>query len=112
MKSPWIKEFSAAVTVCDKNGIILEMNNKSASTFAKDGGFELIGKNLYDCHPATAAKKIEELITEKKINIYTIEKNGVKKLVYQAPFWENSELKGLVEIVLEIPFEMPHFIRQ
>jgi len=26
----WMKEFPAAITVCDANGIILEMNDKSA----------------------------------------------------------------------------------
>jgi len=34
----WIKEFPAAITVCDLNGIITEMNDKAISTFAKDGG--------------------------------------------------------------------------
>lgn len=112
MQSSWIKEFPAAVTVCDKNGIILDMNNKSAATFEKEGGFDLIGTNLYECHPAAASKKIEDLINENKINAYTIEKNGIKKFVYQAPFYEDGELKGLVEIVMEIPFEMPHFVRK
>ena len=34
----WIKEFPAAITVCDAEGIILEMNDKAAKTFEKDGG--------------------------------------------------------------------------
>ena len=29
----WIKEFPAAVTVCNLDGIILEMNDKAAKTF-------------------------------------------------------------------------------
>jgi hypothetical protein len=44
-------------------------------------------------------------------NVYTIEKNGVKKLIYQTPWFENGEYRGFVEFGLEIPFEMPHFIR-
>ena len=43
---------------------------------------------------------------------YTIEKNGVKKLIYQIPWYENGEFMGLVEFSLEIPFEMPHYIRK
>ena len=35
----WIKEFPAAVTVSDQDGIILEMNDRAAKTFAKDGGY-------------------------------------------------------------------------
>ncbi len=41
-----------------------------------------------------------------------IGKNGVKKLIYQTPWIENGEFRGLVELSLEIPFEMPHFVRK
>jgi hypothetical protein len=35
----------------------------------------------------------------------------VKKLIYQVPRIEGGQFKGYVEISLEIPFEMPHFVR-
>jgi transcriptional regulator with PAS, ATPase and Fis domain len=111
MKVNWIEEFPAAITVCDKNGSIMEMNEKSAASFANEGGYQLIGKNLFECHSEDSIKKINELIKENKTNIYTIEKNGVKKLIYQSPWSENGELKGLVELTFEIPENMPHFIR-
>jgi hypothetical protein len=41
-------------------------------------------------------------------NVYTIEKNGVKKLIYQSPWYYNGEYAGFVELSLEIPFEMEH----
>ncbi len=44
-------------------------------------------------------------------NVYTIEKKGKKKLIYQAPWFLDGAFGGLVELSLEIPFEMPHFIR-
>ena len=50
----WLKELPIAITVCDKDGIILEMNDKSAKTFESDGGYALIGSNVLDCHPAAA----------------------------------------------------------
>ena len=50
-------------------------------------------------------------MNEKKPNVYTIEKNGIKKLIYQSPWFEKGVMKGLVELSLEIPFDMPHFIR-
>jgi transcriptional regulator with PAS, ATPase and Fis domain len=112
MPSAWSKEFPAAITVCNKNGIITELNDKAASTFANDGGYDLLGKNLFDCHSEDSTNMIKKLMNENKINVYTIEKNGVKKLIYQAPFVENGEVKGLVELAIEIPFEMPHFVRQ
>ena len=42
----WVKELGVAVTVCDLQGIVLYMNDKSERTFAKDGGKTLLGKNL------------------------------------------------------------------
>ena len=110
-ENAWIKEFPAAVTVCDLDGIILEMNEKSAKTFEKDGGLDLIGKNLFDCHPDPSRGKLERLMDSRQVNVYTIEKNGVKKLIYQSPWVLNGEYAGFIELAFEIPFEMPHFIR-
>jgi transcriptional regulator with PAS, ATPase and Fis domain len=107
----WIKEFPAAVTVCDTDGIILEMNDKSAKTFEKDGGFALIGKNMFDCHPDPARGRLERIMDARTKNVYTIEKNGVKKLIYQSPWFKDGQYAGFVEMSFEIPFEMPHFIR-
>jgi DUF438 domain-containing protein len=44
----WAEQMDCAVTVCDKDGIIIYMNEKSRKTFEKYGN--LIGKNLMDCH--------------------------------------------------------------
>jgi len=108
----WAKELNSAVTVCDTEGIVLWMNEKSKKTFAKDGGESLIGKSLFDCHSSKSTEMIKTLIITQRTNAYTIEKNGVKKLIYQTPWFENGVIKGLVEISHEIPFEMPHFVRQ
>jgi transcriptional regulator with PAS, ATPase and Fis domain len=108
----WIREFPGAVTVCDREGIIVEMNARAEKTFEKDGGAALIGKNLRDCHSPASNDKIRELLATGATNAYTIEKNGVKKLIYQAPWIQDGVQKGLVELSLEIPFEMAHFIRE
>lgn len=107
----WTKEFNAAITICDAEGKIIEMNEKAAETFKDDGGYELIGKNLFECHSEQSNKIIREMISQKKSNVYTIEKNGTKKLIYQSPYFENNEFKGLVELSIEIPFDMPHHAR-
>lgn len=112
MVSDYFKELNVAVTVCDENGIIVYMNEKSARTFQKDGGFELIGKNLLDCHPEPARSRLSSMMLEHKTNSYTIEKNGIKKLIYQSPRFENNVFKGYVELSMEIPFDLPHFIRK
>ena len=98
--------------MCDRNGVIVAMNEKSCLTFAKDGGAALIGSNLYGCHPGASADKLRDLLENCQQNAYTIEKNGVKKLIYQAPWYdEQGQYAGLMELSLEIPFEMPHYIR-
>ena len=107
----WFKEVPFAITVCDKEGIIIEMNEKSAVTFARDGGKELIGKSLLDCHPDEAKQQILELMKSEKVNVYTIEKNGKKKLIYQCPWYSNSICSGLVELSIELPVNLPHFVR-
>lgn len=107
----WIKEFPAAVTVCDETGIILEMNEKAAKGYEKEGGRKLIGSNMLDCHPEPARVKTEALLAGREKNVYTIEKSGVKKLIYQSPWYRNGQYAGFVELALEIPFEMPHFLR-
>ncbi len=107
----WIKEFPGAVTVCDPQGILLDMNDRAAATFADEGGRALIGKSMLDCHPEPARSKTEALLGSKAKNVYTIEKNGVRKLIYQSPWYRNGQYAGFVELSLEIPVEMPHFVR-
>ncbi len=108
----WIRDFPAAVTVCDAQGVILEMNKTAERVFASDGGRALIGTNALDCHPQPAREKMQLLLETHSANAYTIEKHGKKKLIYQAPWYDNSEFAGLVELSLELPDELPHFIRK
>lgn len=110
MNNNWTVELPFAITVCDKEGNILEMNNKSQKTFEK-WGKNLIGINLMNCHPEPAKSKLAGMLIEPKINAYTIEKNGIKKMIYQSPWYENGEFMGFVELSLEIPFEMANFVR-
>ena len=107
----WVRAFPGAVTVCDRKGIILEMNDRSVESFAGEGGASLIGTNALDCHPEPARGKLAGLLAAGKTNAYTIEKRGMKKLVYQAPWYRDGAYAGFVELSLEIPFELPHFVR-
>ncbi len=107
----WIKEFPAAITVCNADGVILEMNDRAARTFEKDGGYALVGRNLLDCHTEASRDKVQRLLASREKNVYTIEKNGVKKLIFQTPWFRQGQFVGFVELSLEIPFEMPHFVR-
>ena len=108
----YIENFDGAVMVSDKEGNIIYLNEKAANTFQKDGGRALIGKNLKDCHQDSSNEKIREMMETHEKNVYTIEKKGKKKLIYQAPWFHDGVFAGLVELSLEIPFDMPHFIRE
>jgi hypothetical protein len=66
MIAEWARSLPAAVTVCDREGVILEMNDASA---------------------------------------------GIKKMIYQAPWYQGGRVGGLVEIAFELPAAVPHFIR-
>jgi transcriptional regulator with PAS, ATPase and Fis domain len=108
----FIENLDGAVIVSDPEGNIIYLNEKAVNTFQKDGGRDLIGKNLKDCHQDYSMEKIREMMDTREKNVYTIEKKGKKKLIYQAPWYHEGVFGGLVELSLEIPFEMPHFIRE
>ena len=112
MELNWAEEMGAAITVCDSDGIILYMNEKSMVTFEKYGGKNLLGQSLLNCHPEPARSKLDDLLHDPKVNVYTIEKNGIKKMIYQAPWYSGGTYSGLVEISLPLPETIPHFIRK
>jgi hypothetical protein len=103
----WVKEFGGAVTLCDDKGIIVEMNDAAVKSFK--GNF--VGRNLFDCHPETAGLKLRALMDRRQTNAYTIEKNGIKKFIYQSPWFKDGRYMGFMEIVMTIPGDIPHFIR-
>ncbi|MCZ7555434.1 MAG: PAS domain-containing protein [Bacteroidia bacterium] len=102
----------AGITVCDRDGIITYMNDKAAEIFAADGGRKLIGSNVLDCHPEPSRTRLVGMLASGELNAYTIEKAGKKKLIYQSPWHdEHGAFAGIVEFSLELPEEMPHFVR-
>jgi len=107
----WIKTFPGAVTVCDADGRIVAMNDRSVEVFAADGGAKLIGKDVLGCHPEPSRTKLKKMMDERRTNVYTIQKNGKKKLIYQAPWFKDGVYAGFIELSLEIPSDMPHFNR-
>ena len=96
--SLWVKEFPGSVTVCDFKGIILEMNDRAVRSFKDQGGEKLIGTNLLDCHPEDARSKLKMLMDTQQVNVYTTEKEGVRKFIYQSPWYRNGEYSGFVEV--------------
>lgn len=109
----WVEKFAGAVIVSDRDGIILELNARAAANYAKEGGLQLIGQNMLDCHPEPARSKLRTLMENQTTNVYTIEKKGLKKLIYQAPWYAaDGSYAGFIELSMEIPAQMPHFVRR
>jgi len=107
----WIEKLEGNVIVCDEKANVIYMNERAISSYEKEGGASIIGRNLMDCHNENSRKKIMEILTTHEKNVYTIEKKGKKKIIYQSPWFQDGEFRGIVEFSLEIPFEMPHYIR-
>ena len=105
----WAKELNCAVTICDTNGIVLYMNDKSKETFKSSG--DLIGKSLMPCHNENSKAIIARLLETAGTNVYTIEKNGQKKMIYQTVWKKDGEVAGLVELSIVLPPDIPHYVR-
>lgn len=106
----WMNMIGCAVTICDKEGVVLYMNERSRLTFAKHG--DMVGRNLFGCHSERSQQMIRHMLASGDTNAYTIEKEGVRKLIYQTP-WRDSQgrIAGMAEISIPLPPDMPHYIR-
>ncbi len=105
----WAEEMDCPVTVCDAEGTIIYMNSRSRENYARHGN--LIGKSLFDCHNERSSGIIRHLLETGGRNVYTIEKNGIRKLIYQSAWKEDGRVMGLCEISIILPDEIPHYIR-
>ena len=61
--------------------------------------------------PDWAKEIIRNLLETGGSNAYTIEKEGLRKMIYQTAWRIDGEVAGLVEISMVIPTDMPHYIR-
>ena len=106
----WAEGMACAVTAADAEGVIRYMNRRARETYRKHG--DLIGRSLFDCHGERAAGIIRRLLAEGGTNAYTIEKEGVRKMIYQtAVTGADGRVTGIVEVSIVIPEELPHYVR-
>lgn len=112
MKQDYFEGADVAVTVCAKDGTILDMNQKSRKTFLKPGQESILGKNVLDCHPEPARTLLADMLANPRTNIYTVEKEGVKKLIYQCPWYEGEEYAGFMELSIVLPEFIPNRVRK
>ena len=103
----WVNDYPAAVSVCDIHGTIIAMNRLATDNFSKQGGEALLGTSLFACHPEPANIIIRRLLQEQTGNTYFTKKNGVCKLVHQAPWFNEGRFAGLTETVIVLPDQVP-----
>ncbi len=107
----WFKQLPCAVTICNKNYRSLYMNDKAAEVNSKEGGKDLVGKNLMDCHPPEAQDRLKNVTASGRPNVYTTERRGAKKLVYQCHWKKRGRVGGLLELSFELPRDIQNFVR-
>lgn len=112
MKQDYFESTDIAVTVCTKDGTIIDMNGKSRKTFLKPGQTELIGQNVLDCHPEPARTFLADMLENPRTNVYTVEKEGLKKLIFQTPWYDGQEYAGFMELSIVLPDNIPNRVRK
>ncbi len=95
-----------SITVSDREGKLVYMNDASRAVFG-----DKVGQNMMPCHQARSQEIIRQLLENGETHAYTIEKGEVHKMIYQAPWYKDGEVAGLVEFSMVIPAEMPHYVR-
>ena len=112
MKRDYFEEVDVAVTVCAKDGTILDMNGKSRKTNLRPGQESILGQNVLDCHPEPARSLLEDMLRNPRTNVYTVEKEGLKKLIFQTPWYDEGEYAGFMELSMVLPENIPHRVRK
>ena len=104
----YFEHIDFAVTICDKDGIVVYQNEKSREN---DGS--VIGRNLFKCHSEKSNEKIRHMIATGDNNTYEIIKHGKRFLIRHSPWYdtENGSLAGLIELSIPLPDEYPTFNR-
>lgn len=107
IRCPWSDTLkTCAITVADLDGVILYQNPRS-----REVNGDMRGRSMIPCHSERSRAIISRLMSEGSNNVYTIQKGELRKLIYQTPWYESGEVAGLVEFSLEIPEDMPHYVR-
>ncbi len=107
----FFKTLEPSITVCDKNYILIYMNDKAVASYRDAGGKALLGQDIRICHRQASLDKMKAIMETGIPNAYTISKNGIRKLIYQAPWKSDGVIAGIVEFSIPIPDEMPHYVR-
>ena len=107
MNFNWADDTNCAVTVFDTEGVVIYQNKQSISVNG-----EYRGKRMLPCHNERSKGIIARILEKVDTNAYTIEKKGIRKMIYQTAWRrEDGTVGGIIELSMPIPAEMPHYVR-
>ena len=52
------------------------------------------------------------MLKNPRTNIYTVEKEGLKKLIFQTPWYDEDEYAGFMELSIVLPENIPNRVRK
>jgi hypothetical protein len=107
----WISTYPAEIMVCDQDGTILEMSNVAIEIYRKQGGAEMIGRNVFDHHQEPARSKLISMVNQHQHVVYTTERGGNSKLVSIAPWYLQGEYAGFAMIVIDLPENISNIVK-
>ena len=72
----------------------------------------IAAKACLPCHNERSKGIIARILEKGDTNAYTIEKKGIRKMIYQTAWRrEDGTVGGIIELSMPIPAEMPHYVR-
>lgn len=112
MEKSWFFTHPAEIIVCDSAGTILFMNQTAIHLYERDGGEDLIGKNVFEHHVEPVRSQVRAVVNSQRFTVYTTEKAGVKKLVTIAPWYEKQVYGGFILMVIDLPATVPNIVKE
>ena len=95
----------AAVTIADQDFEISFMNDRAAAFYAEDGGAELIGKNLLDCHGEKHKVVIRAAYARYRAGDLTPTRyhgekdDGTLESIVHIPLMVEGQFRGIAELI-------------
>lgn len=110
-ENDWCNEIAMEIMVSTRDGKIVEMNKAAQTVFKPDGGLNLLGKDILECHPQPARQKLLNMMDTQNTNAFLDTENGIKRFYFQSPWYLSGEYSGFIELSFEVGGEIPHYKR-
>ena len=97
---------SAGVTIADQDFLITFMNDRARVFYAEDGGVELIGRNLLDCHDRDEHKTMIRAAYARyragdltPTRYHAQKEGGALESIVHIPLMVEGQFRGIAELI-------------